>query len=193
MHHKKITINSALGFDTFMVMRHGVPVNTSLDNSDPVHSERLGCYFCNDVVAPRDSLTDRTLDQQCTVTRPGLSFIASSLAVELAVSLLTHPLGVHAPAEEKKDLSESTSTELGIVPHQIRGYLTHYLNLIVTGRYYNRCVGCSDHILEEYHKKGLEFIYEVLTNPVHLEDVTGISKMKDQQLDMEWENDDDDF
>jgi ubiquitin-like modifier-activating enzyme ATG7 len=38
----KIVINSALGFDTYLVMRHGSIVN------------QLGCYFCNDIVAPTD-------------------------------------------------------------------------------------------------------------------------------------------
>ena len=60
-----------MGFDTFVVMRHGVTV------APP--TERLGCYFCNDVVAPVDSLSARTLDQECTVTRPGLSFQTSAL------------------------------------------------------------------------------------------------------------------
>lgn len=41
----KIVMNAALGFDTFMVMRHGVP-GTGDTPAD------LGCYFCNDVVAP---------------------------------------------------------------------------------------------------------------------------------------------
>ena len=40
----KIVINVALGFDSFLVMRHG-----SLSGDD-----KLGCYYCNDVVAPTD-------------------------------------------------------------------------------------------------------------------------------------------
>ena len=43
----KIVMNAALGFDTFVVMRHG-----SKNEKDPQHE--LGCYFCNDVVAPAD-------------------------------------------------------------------------------------------------------------------------------------------
>jgi hypothetical protein len=39
------------------------------------------------------SLSDRTLDQMCTVTRPGLAAIASATAVEVTTSVLQHSLG----------------------------------------------------------------------------------------------------
>lgn len=45
----KIVLNAALGFDTFVVMRHGLKTAEGAEGE-----EELGCYFCNDVVAPAD-------------------------------------------------------------------------------------------------------------------------------------------
>ena len=38
----KIVMNAALGFDSFVVMRHGV-------KNEQYPGQELGCYFCNDV------------------------------------------------------------------------------------------------------------------------------------------------
>lgn len=64
-------VNCALGFDSYLVMRHGD--SPSLQSASPTESistdlnatgSKLGCYFCNDVVAAVNSQKDRTLDQQ---------------------------------------------------------------------------------------------------------------------------------
>jgi ubiquitin-like modifier-activating enzyme ATG7 len=90
---RKPCVNVALGFDTFVIMRHGMSAADGaggvaraggggcaqtaghVDGGTAPNSggPNLGCYFCNDVVAPMDSTRNRTLDQQCTATRPGLS------------------------------------------------------------------------------------------------------------------------
>ncbi|KAF5864439.1 Deoxycytidine monophosphate (dCMP) deaminase [Aspergillus alliaceus] len=100
----KIVMNAALGFDSFVVMRHGVKI---VEDS----AAELGCYFCNDIVAPMN----------CTVTRPGVAAIASALLVELLVSILQHPLGAAAPAPAPASRSDDRGSHpLGLVPHQIR-------------------------------------------------------------------------
>ena len=184
----KIVMNAALGFDSFVVMRHGTK-----DEAHP--GEELGCYFCNDVVAPADvgllieaqkrqtnnvlqsqSVTDRTLDQQCTVTRPGVAAIASALLVEILVSLLQHPLGSRAPAP-LNPTEERGDHPLGIVPHQIRGFLSNFQNVVIKGSSYDSCSACSDKILRAYTEHGWDFVKRALNEKGYVEELSGLAEV----------------
>lgn len=185
----KTVICSALGYDTFLVMRHGCH---GKKREEPAHSEStslkaaipghmLGCYFCNDVVAPGDSTRDRTLDQQCTVSRPGMSYIASALAVELLVSVLQHPARDLAPAETglSDDMPEQSSV-LGLVPHQIRGFLSRFQQIMPASRAFDKCTACSRIVVEHYEKEGFDFLLKAFNDPHYLEDLTGLTQMHEE-------------
>jgi len=235
----KIVINAALGFDTYMVMRHGLRnpkldakesagsavVNHSEDvpspmraaASDPLEStgedrgqptsssEELGCYFCSDVVAPADSLKSATLDQQCTVTRPGAAPIASALAVELLVSITQHSLRGRAPAPDPTatgtantiqsapptDPSLPNSHPLGTVPHQLRGFMSTWQTIQVKGRSYDCCAACSPTILEAYERDGWDFVKRAINERGYVEEISGLAEVQrraeEAEKDMEWD------
>ncbi|KAG6554409.1 hypothetical protein Mapa_004326 [Marchantia paleacea] len=200
----KVAINAALGFDSFLVMRHGagpafieaeIPNTTEEEISVPSYEGRLGCYFCNDIVAPLDSTANRTLDQQCTVTRPGLAPLAAALAVEMAVSLLHHPRKIYAPAPQAVAITDATVEALGILPHQVRGFLAHYTQLVVVGAAFDKCTACSSIVVEEFRERGMEFVLEVLNRPNYLEDLTGLTEMlaATQGLTLDWDDEDDEM
>ncbi|PQQ03315.1 ubiquitin-like modifier-activating enzyme atg7 [Prunus yedoensis var. nudiflora] len=213
----KITITAALGFDSFLVMRHGAgPFSSSHDSkaeaanslsadmsnlglTDRDGGERLGCYFCNDVVAPIDSTSNRTLDQQCTVTRPGLAPIASALAVELLVGILHHPHGIFAEGDVlNSSNSESSEQPLGILPHQIRGSLAQFSQMTLVGHSSDSCTACCSTVVSEYRKRGMEFILQAINHPTYLEDLTGLTELMKSasSFELDWDNgtdeDDDD-
>lgn len=184
----KIVINAALGFDSYVVMRHGVPGNDS-------SSSRLGCYFCNDVYAPSDSLTDRTLDQMCTVTRPGIALIAAGLATELFVSIVQHPLGPAAPtlntdiSTESDDLNSTYEHPLGEIPHQIRGFLRRFQQMSIVGVNYEHCSACSDSILELWKNDGWLFVKNALNIRGYVDEVSGLAEVQkraDELANEEW-------
>ncbi|CAN6444283.1 unnamed protein product [Victoria cruziana] len=204
----KITITAALGFDSFLVMRHGSgPPSSTLtppgardgetlqSNVAPASDEppRLGCYFCNDVVAPTDSITNRTLDQQCTVTRPGLAPIASSLAVELLVEILQHPNGINAPAEAANSSLGDDGQSFGVLPHQIRGSLSQFSQFTLIGHASSSCTACSATVVSEFKKRGMDFVIEAINHPTYLEDLTGITELikSASSFRLDWDGEDD--
>ncbi|XP_049872058.1 ubiquitin-like modifier-activating enzyme ATG7 [Pectinophora gossypiella] len=152
-------------------------------NSVPsiVPGSQLGCYFCNDVTAPGNSLKDRTLDQQCTVTRPGVAAIAGALAVELLVGLLQHPLKADAPAICKladDDSAQDTEGVLGPIPHSIRGFLHSYTTVLPTCTKFKHCIACSDIVLQKYKEEGVEFLLKVFNSGTYLEEITGLAELQ---------------
>ncbi|CAB4254870.1 similar to Saccharomyces cerevisiae YHR171W ATG7 Autophagy-related protein and dual specificity member of the E1 family of ubiquitin- activating enzymes [Maudiozyma barnettii] len=172
--HHKIIINAALGFDSYLVMRHG--------NYHGKVKQRLGCYFCQDVVVPRDSLTDKTLDQMCTVTRPGIAMLAASQAVELLVSLLHSKNGVDASAQEE--------TILGEIPHQIRGFLHSFNSVKLKTPAYEYCSACSEKIIETYRTDQWEFVKQSLNDVDYIDTLSGLRqvKMEIDNLEKEMDN-----
>jgi ubiquitin-like modifier-activating enzyme ATG7 len=122
------------------------------------------------------SIKDQTLDQQCTVTRPGAAPIASALLVELFVSLLQHQQGAAAPAPLSRN-TERDDHPLGVVPHQIRGFLSTFENLSVTGKSYPSCSACSDKIVNAYQEQGWDFVRRALNEQGYVEELSGLKEV----------------
>lgn len=122
------------------------------------------------------SIKDQTLDQQCTVTRPGIAAIASALLVELFVSVLQHPDGPAAPASSPQQESHADHP-LGIIPHQIRGFLSNFSNLIVSGKSYNCCSACSGNITDAYKQHGWAFVSKAVNERGYVEELSGLKEV----------------
>jgi ubiquitin-like modifier-activating enzyme ATG7 len=142
-------------------------------------------------------MKDQTLDQQCTVTRPGVAAIASALLVELLASVLQHPKKQHAPSPVRSKSADSSSAAsyerdppdhaLGIVPHTIRGFLHTFQNLILSGRSYPQCSACSKPILDAYRNSGWAFVKEALNNREYVAEVSGLAEVQRRAEDVEVE------
>ncbi|XP_014271882.1 ubiquitin-like modifier-activating enzyme ATG7 [Halyomorpha halys] len=177
---QKLAITAALGYDTYLVMRHGQGKDAN---------QKLGCYFCNDVTAPGNSMEDRTLDQQCTVTRPGVSNVASALTVELFMSILQH--------HEKGAAASTEETVLGILPHSIRGFISHFTHILPSTVSFSQCIACSSIVEKSYSENKAEFLDKVFKSTKYLEDLTGLTELFNatdslQMLELNDEDGDDD-
>lgn len=183
--YDKLAINAALGFDSYLVLRHGV------GRGGGVGGERLGCYFCNDVVAPLDSTANRAMDQQCTVVRPGLAPVAGALAVELLVAVLQHPEGAAAPGDAEGEAHPKSL--LGAVPHSVRGFFGQFSQKVFRCPAFPQCTACSEAVTRAYTEGGADFLLSAFNQPSVLEDLTGLSALQRAAAEaaLDWDEEED--
>lgn len=132
----KEVINIALGYESMLVQ---------------YIKEDNGCYFCADPIGPRDTMSSRTIDEKCTITRPGISYIASAMAVEFYVDIVRG----------------------AVKHHQIRfNFSDTKFHCIETSKN-PMCSCCSIEMMSEIVDKGYRFVEEVKWDPSILEDISG--------------------
>ena len=149
------------------------------------------------MLTSEQSMKDRTLDQQCTVTRPGIAAIASALLVELLVSVLQHPLKAAAPAPETQaSPRDPLNHPLGLVPHSIRGFLSTFHNMLIHGPSYDCCSACSGKVLSAYKADGWDFVKKAMNEKGYVEELSGLAEVqrRAEELDkeVEWEEEEED-
>lgn len=121
-------------------------------------------------------MTDRTLDQQCTVTRPGIAAVASALVVEVFISILQHPQKALAPAP-LSDKVDRGSHPLGLVPHQIRGFISNFQNILIRGKSYDCCSACCKKIIDAYKTERWQFVKRALNEKGYVEELSGLAEV----------------
>ena len=86
------------------------------------------------------------------------------------------PRGAAAPAPIARN-TERDDHPLGSVPHQIRGFLSNFENLSVTGKSYSSCSACSDKIVSAYREHGWDFVRKALNEHGYVEELSGLREV----------------
>ena len=93
------------------------------------------------------------------------------------MSLIQHPLGASAPAPTNS-AEDRGNHPLGLVPHQIRGYLSNFQNIMIKGKNYECCSACSDKITGAYKSQGWQFVRKALNEKGFVEDLSGLAEVR---------------
>ncbi|KAM6216160.1 LOW QUALITY PROTEIN: ubiquitin-like modifier-activating enzyme ATG7 [Rhynchocyon petersi] len=82
----------------------------------------------------------------------------------------------YAIASSSDDRMNEPPTSLGLVPHQIRGFLSQFDNVLPVSLAFDKCMACSSKVLDQCEREGFTFLAKVF-NSSHsfLEDLTGLT------------------
>lgn len=124
-----------------------------------------GCFFCSDYITPVDSMSNRSMDQQCTVSRPGVSMQASAIAIEMYIN----------------NLHEG---KIGAQSNFIRGCSGGPFELMqFENRRFSGCIACSKKIVEKFASDRKQFLFYSLNESKSLYNFTGFVVPNDNEED----------
>ena len=69
---------------------------------------------------------------------------------------------------------------MGLVPHQLRGFLAQFRNVPIVGAAYDRCTGCSETVVKAYEEQGFEMLLKAFNDTEFLPELTGLSKLYEE-------------
>jgi ubiquitin-like modifier-activating enzyme ATG7 len=150
--YNKLCLTAAIGFDTFVAVRHGRMLGESGDD--------LGCYFCTDSLDISNTIINAPMDKRCTVTRPGVSGLAASIVSELMVSCIDN---------------KNALTSLDDIPQQIRGNMSTFETRCYYTKQSECCIACSDKVLALFKNDSFDFINNVISYEGYLTDSLGLN------------------
>lgn len=177
----KNVISVGIGYESFIIVQHGFFGEAKTKEifeqaeakekeagatdfswtKDASHIDRnnaeadFGCFFCSDYIVPVDTISNRSMDQQCTVSRPGVSMQSSAIAVEMYVN------NIH-------------KSKIGPESHFIRGSIGSSFDLTqFENRRFTGCIACSKDIVSKYLTHRREFLMHSLNESKNLYQYSG--------------------
>jgi hypothetical protein len=107
---------------------------------------------------PPSSSSCRSCNTQTGKPRPTSPRPAPSHSIHASLHAPPPP-----PQSHSSDAHEASGSVLGLVPHQLRGFLAQFRTLLVTGAAYDRRTGCSETVLRAYEGGGFGMLLRAFT------------------------------
>ena len=105
------------------------------------------------------------------------------------------------PPQTESDVVDPSTpgSVLGLVPHQLRGFLAQFRNVPIVGAAYDKCTGCSEtvswgyfflsfssdppfffQVLKAYEERGFDMMLKAFNETGYLEKLTGLDKLYEE-------------
>ena len=96
-----------------------------------------------------------------TTPRRASNLLSQSIYSSELVSVRANSINAPAPPPDYKDENAEESpyrSVLGLIPHQLRGFLAQFRTLPIVGAAYDKCTGCSETVSSDRNENNTNIL-----------------------------------